>query len=109
MQVGKLRDLVSFLAPVGSVQNSFGEVPKLPQKVAEVWAEVIELSGLELIRAQKVASEATYQVTVRWHPAIAGDTAKHIETGAGERLEILDVKDPDRKRKWLVILAKGTT
>ena len=107
MQAGKMRDLVDILAPVGTVQNSFGAVPKLPKKVATVWAEVLELSGLELIRAQKVVAEATYQVKVRWHPAIVGDSAKQVSLAGGKVLEILHVADPEQRWRELVLLCKG--
>lgn len=39
--------------------------------VATVWAEVVPLSGRELIAAQAVASETSHQITMRWQPAFA--------------------------------------
>ena len=39
--------------------------------VATVWAEVMPLTGRELIAAQAVASETSHQITMRWQPAFA--------------------------------------
>ena len=39
--------------------------------VATVWAEVVPLSGRELITAQAVSAETSHQITMRWQPAFA--------------------------------------
>lgn len=43
--------------------------------IATVWAEVMPLSGRELITAQSINSETSHQITLRWQSAFANPKA----------------------------------
>lgn len=43
--------------------------------VATVWAEVVPLSGCELIAAQAINLETSHQITIRWQSVFANSKA----------------------------------
>jgi SPP1 family predicted phage head-tail adaptor len=65
MQAGKLDRRITIQQPV-ETQNSFGEIVVSYTNFAEVWAEVIPLSGRELLTAGQILPEATMRINIRW-------------------------------------------
>jgi SPP1 family predicted phage head-tail adaptor len=53
------------------VQDSFGEPQLTWTDVATVWADIAPLTGRELESAQRMASEVSHQITVRFQPLFA--------------------------------------
>ncbi len=51
-----------------TVQNTFGEPQLTWTDVATVWADIQPLTGRELESAQRMASEVSHQITVRFQP-----------------------------------------
>ncbi len=56
-----------------TVQDSFGQPQLIWTDLATVWADIQPLTGRELESAQRMASEVTHQITVRFQP-IFSDT-----------------------------------
>ena len=54
-----------------SAQDSFGGPQLSWGDVATVWADIQPLSGRELESAQRLASEITHQIIVRYQPILA--------------------------------------
>ncbi len=51
--------------------DSFGERSPTWQDLMTVWAEIEPLSGRELELAQKLSSEASHRITVRYQPVLS--------------------------------------
>lgn len=54
-----------------TVRDSMGGPQRTWLNLATVWAEIQPLSGRELESAQRMASEVTHQITVRYQPMFA--------------------------------------
>jgi len=65
MLAGKLDRRITIQQPV-ETQNSFGEVVVSFTNFAEVWAEVIPVSGNERLTAGQILPEATLKINIRW-------------------------------------------
>ena len=107
MFAGRLRDRVT-------VQN-FIETRKpsgLPEKVwsdtATVWAEVIGISGRELMASGAEKAEATIRVWMRYRGDVSAASRLLCETGPfkGMILEVTGNPLPDAKMTRLEILCK---
>lgn len=70
MQAGKLRKTIVFQRRDTS-RDSVGEQVTTWSDVAQVRAEIIPLSGRELLAAQAVRSELSHQITVRYASFLA--------------------------------------
>lgn len=78
--------------------------------VATVWAEVMPLSGRELIAAQAVASETSHQITLRWQPVFADPKTitamrvvyhgRHFNIGAA-------INEDERNRTLVLLVSEG--
>ncbi|WP_254513849.1 head-tail adaptor protein [Anatilimnocola floriformis] len=66
-------------------------------------SSVVDLQGLELIRAQKVVAEATVQIEIRFHAGI--DTTCRAKFG-NRFFQLLHVNNVDQRNIKQVILAK---
>ena len=53
-----------------STPDTFGEVNPVWVDVQTVWSAIQPLSGRELELAQKVASEVTHRLTIRYQPSL---------------------------------------
>jgi len=91
---------VIILNPDVETENALGALVKTTQEVATVWASVVPLRGREYFEAQKIRSELSYRVTMRYRddvtPAMtirykAKDLEINsvIEIGREEGLEIM--------------------
>jgi SPP1 family predicted phage head-tail adaptor len=65
MLAGKLDRRITIQQPV-ETQNSFGEVVVSFTNFAEVWAEVIHVSGREILTAGQILPDATLKINIRW-------------------------------------------
>lgn len=74
MQAGKLRHRVTLQKPVKTQSPSTGAVINTWEDVAELWADVVDLSAREFIAAQAAQSEITTRITVRYRDDV---TSKH--------------------------------
>ena len=78
--------------------------------VATVWAEVVPLSGRELIAAQAVASETSHQITMRWQPAFANPkTVAAMRVVMNGRCFNINaaINEDERNRALTLLVAEG--
>ena len=78
--------------------------------VATVWAEVVPLSGRELIAAQAVASETSHQITLRWQPAFADAkavTAMRVVMNGRYFNISAAINEDERNRTLVLLVAEG--
>lgn len=68
LRTGSLNRRVRLQARV-TTQDAFGEPTQTWNTIATVWAAIEPLSGRELELAQKIASEVTHKITVRYQAA----------------------------------------
>lgn len=54
-----------------TAQDTFGQAQLIWADVATVWADIQPLTGRELESAQRMASEVSHQITVRFAPIFA--------------------------------------
>lgn len=109
MQAGKLRHRVQICTrPLVETGYEKRESDTLVA-AATVWAEVVTLSGLELIRAQQVAPEATHQVRLRFY---RGLTRKHKlkwtdpDSNTAHEFDINHIDDVDQRHREIVLICK---
>ena len=109
MRAGKLRHLIQLQA-VTKTTNSHGEeVRTWPTSVTDddatdVWAEVKDLSGRELLIAQQASSEATVRVRTRY---VAGVTPADYRILYGDRiLQIVHDNNVDGRDRELELLCQ---
>lgn len=78
-----------------------GERAQTWTTLADVWAEVLPLSGRELELAQAINAEVSHQVTVRYRTGV--DTSIRI-LYQGRHLAVKSVVDVDGRHVWLQML-----
>ncbi|CAM3300863.1 putative head-tail adaptor [Xenorhabdus nematophila ATCC 19061] len=107
MRAGRLRHRIT-LQKNKSTRDKLGGVINNWEDIAEVWAEVIAISGRELVASGAVLSEATVRIWLRYRDDIT--TANRIVyQGAsthGKTFAIVAVI-PDPKHSRLELLCKG--
>ncbi|CDH18565.1 phage head closure protein [Xenorhabdus bovienii] len=107
MRAGRLRHRIT-LQKNKSTRDTFGGVINNWEDVAEVWAEVIAISGRELVASGAVLSEATVRIWLRYRDDIT-TTNRIVYQGAsthGKTFAIVAVI-PDPKHTRLELLCKG--
>lgn len=102
MRAGKLRHQIT-INTVTTTQNEHGEDVPTPVAFATVWADVHQLNGTELWRAQQVNSVATHRVMLRYLPGV---TPEMSILHQGRTLNILDVNDVDGRHKEIDLTCK---
>jgi len=99
---GDLRYKVDIVQPDDSVDDGYGE-PGTSTVVASVWADVHDLSGLEIVRAQLIADKATHVVIIRYDSTIQSSMRVVYEGRTFHIQAVLDEGKPYRKF-WLHLL-----
>ncbi len=109
MRAGHRRSRVTFYRPTVTSQNSSGEDVESNVSLGSAWVKITALQGRELERAQQLQAEARFKIEME-HPLTdyALQRADTITWGS-RTLDILDVEDPDQRRRGLVIFAKELT
>jgi SPP1 family predicted phage head-tail adaptor len=73
--------------------------------LASIWANVNDLNGVELVRAQKIVAEATEQIIMRGFPGWRGVITPACRAISGVRLfDIKYVGNPDSRDRELHLL-----
>ena len=109
MRAGHRRSRVTFYRPTVGSQNSSGEDVVRNVSLGSAWVAIRAMDGRELERAQQLQAEARFRVEME-HP-LADYTLQRKDTitWGSRTLDILDVEDPDQRRRKQVILAKELT
>ena len=103
MRYGKLTEKLIVQENRKTTKTTLGEVASNWKTIGTAWAEVVTLSGLELIRARQVAAEATHQVTIHYY---AGLTRKHRFLWGDVKLDINHVNDVEQAHREMVCICK---
>lgn len=103
MRSGKLTERLQIQENRKATKTTLGEVAENWHTVNSVWAGIVTLSGLELIRARQVAAEATHEVTIRYYKGL---TNKHRFLWGSVKLDINHVNDKDQRHHEMVCICK---
>lgn len=74
--------------------------------VAEVWAEITQPSGREVVASDGLAARATHNVRIRYRRDVA-PTMRFVS--GSQILDIRAVSDADGRQRWLSCLCEETT
>jgi SPP1 family predicted phage head-tail adaptor len=69
VNVGAMRHRVT-VQNFTTTTNALNQRQKTPTAVGEYWADIVSLTGRELVRAQQVNAEITHKVTMRYQGEI---------------------------------------
>lgn len=100
-----MRHQVTINRPSASVDDRGRPTGSPSTVLANVPCEIKQLSGLELIRAQKVHAEATYKVEMNGDPSNPVKPTDHFAFGS-RTLQIGSVVDGNQTGERLVLLCK---
>ncbi len=102
-RIGRLRHRVT-LQQQTAAYDALGRQSRQPTQwtnVAQLWAEVRELSGKESERAKQMAADASHSVTIRHR---AGVSSQNRILFRGRALEVKAVLDGDSTQRELLLL-----
>lgn len=102
IRAGALKDFVTFTKPSDSADSS-GQRNPVYVTHAQVWAEVVQLSGKELIEARQIYNAITTRVRLRWRDAVGVDGTMFVNVN-GRSLAINSVIDVGRRNQMTEIL-----
>lgn len=109
MRAGLRRSRVTFRRPTITSQNSSGEDVKSNISLGSAWVKITALQGRELERAQQLQAEARFKIETE-HPLTSYTLQRADIIAWGSRtLDILDIEDPNQRRRGQVIFAKELT
>ena len=107
MKSGKLRHKITIQARptqtdgYNQKSGAWAEINGL----SNIWAEVTDLSGLELVRAQKIVAEATEQIVMRGFPNWRATITPACRAINEDRIfDIKSVINPDGRDRELHLL-----
>lgn len=101
MRAGELRHKVVIQQESGIRDPDSGEIIPGWSTFAEVWAEVVDLSGREYWSAQQVQSQVSTRVRIRYLDGVKPT----MRVAHGSRtLQIEAVIDPDGRRRELQLM-----
>ncbi|MEG2289921.1 MAG: phage head closure protein [Clostridium sp.] len=69
MQAGELRDKLTFQELIG-VQDSFGQTAETWTDICKVWGNINPIAGREFFAAEKINSEITHKIRIRYRKDI---------------------------------------
>jgi SPP1 family predicted phage head-tail adaptor len=97
--IGQMRERVTLQAPV-RLPDGAGGADAAWDAGATVWAKVEERGGEERAAGERLAAEARLRVTIRHR---SGVTAEMRALWNGRALEITGIRDPDGRKRFLVL------
>jgi SPP1 family predicted phage head-tail adaptor len=102
IQAGHLKDFVTITKPSNAADSSGQRDPTYITHV-QAYAEVVQLSGKELIEARQLYSMVSTRVRLRWRDAqgVNGSMRVVVE---GRTLNILSIVDVGRRRQLVEML-----
>lgn len=112
-RAGQLRDYVQFEARVDRFDGANAQMAPDWNRVGQAWADVQPVGGfrrVEDVHAQQLMAESSYTVVVRFRNDL---TTKHRirvlvgKPGLPEGFNILNIQDPDGRRRWLVMTCEA--
>lgn len=106
MRAGLRRSRVTFRRPTVTSQSSSGEDVKSNVSLGSAWVKITALQGRELERAQQLQAEARFKIETEHSLTTYTLQRADIISWGSRTLDILDVEDPDQRRRGLVVYAK---
>ena len=100
MRAGELRHYCQVEGPTAA-QNEYGEPLETWGVVGELWAKKEDLSGDELIEAQRVNAAVATRFTTRWRDDLEPTYRLNL---SGTPYNIEAILDPEGRRRMLVLL-----
>lgn len=101
MDYSKLKRRITFLKPTQQANNT-GEVVDTFSDYVSKWANVVPLTGKEFLESQKLRSETTYKIAIRYCADITSDMKINYN---GLVLEIISVINVDGRNDEMLIVA----
>ena len=102
IQAGKLKDFVTITKPSNTADTSGQRDPTYITH-AQVYAEVVQLSGKELVEARQLYPSVSTRVRLRWRDAQGVDGSMRISVDT-RTLNINSVIDVGRRRQVVEML-----
>ena len=102
MRAGKLRNIIAIQRRIDS-KDDYGGPVYTWEDLANVWADIIPLSGRELIAAQAAKSEITTRFVIRYRDDVT-PTMRIVFGGANYNIMAPPI-DTNMNHKELVIMA----
>lgn len=100
---------VTFSRPTITGQNSSGENIKTYVTLGSAWVEIKAKQGKEMESGLQLTAEAQFKIRME-HP-LSNYTLRREDriTWGSRTLDIIDVEDPDQRRRGVTIFAKEFT
>ncbi len=99
--IGALRRRLTLQRPVRADDGGGGAAVTW-ETVAEVWAALSPLTGVEALDADRLAGRVSHEIWIRWR----ADVLPEMRFALGSRLfDIRAAFDTDERRRWLRCLA----
>ncbi|MDK1261288.1 phage head closure protein [Cronobacter sakazakii] len=101
MQAGKLNKRITLQKPVKTQSQATGAVANGWDDVAELWANVTDLSARDFVAARAGQNEVTTRITIRWRDDV---TDKHRILYRDRVYDIQGVLEDDKSgREYLTL------
>lgn len=101
MQAGKLNKRITLQKPVKTQSSVTGAVVNGWADLAEIWANVTDVSARDFVAAQAGQSEVTTRIIIRWRDDV---TDKHRILYHGRVYDIQGVLEDDKSgREYLTL------
>lgn len=104
MQAGRLRHRLQLQQLVATQDADAGTVAESWADVATLWAEIVPLSGRELIAAASVQASVNTRITIRWREGVV-PTMRGVH--AGVLYNIKAVLPDATQRRWLTLMCES--
>jgi len=102
MKPGKMRERIT-LTERTMQKDAYGRATPVWSVFAEVWAEVLDITGREDWSNERVLNEASFAVRVRYQSGILADMRIALD---GTQFEIVQITNPMRRDKELIIAVR---
>jgi len=70
MKIGRLKHRIEIQENIFGEQDAHGNRERIWSTIATVWADVMPLSGRELLLAQQVNATTTHSIRIRFRPGL---------------------------------------
>ena|SRR6266496_1578386 len=104
--VNDLRYRIDIVQPDDASEDGYGD-PGVTAVMSNVPANVIDLGGIELVRAQMIADKATHKVFARYDSRIQEKQAVIFESRTFRIEDVSDASVPGcgfPRHRWLILL-----
>jgi SPP1 family predicted phage head-tail adaptor len=101
---GKRNVRITFEADKGTERTDSGDRIEDWQQLFKRWAEVVQLSGRELVNAKEVHASATHRITVVSDSSIESIDTKYRIRAKGRTYNIVSINNTESRDREVVIL-----